>query len=136
MLRTLTPIAQTGRHDLDETGPRGRRLPVAWPAGGSRPGRGGRLQIVGAQIARSRSGAGVLRHDERAAAPSLVPHVIPLLAWDPVADDAVLALRKVAEERVGRAHRRADRSEPGLRRSPPPGARVLGLRRRSGPPMA
>ena len=32
---------------------------------------------------------------------ALVPHVIPLLAWDPVAEDAVLALRKVAEERVG-----------------------------------
>jgi hypothetical protein len=31
----------------------------------------------------------------------LVPHVIPLLAWGPVADDAVQALRGVAEERVG-----------------------------------
>jgi hypothetical protein len=31
----------------------------------------------------------------------LVPHVIPLLEWDPVADDAVRALRKVAEEHVG-----------------------------------
>jgi hypothetical protein len=33
--------------------------------------------------------------------PSLVPHVIPLLAWDPVSQDAIHALRKVAEERVG-----------------------------------
>jgi hypothetical protein len=32
---------------------------------------------------------------------SLIPHVIQLLAWDPVAEDAVRALRKVAEERVG-----------------------------------
>ncbi len=32
---------------------------------------------------------------------SLVPHVIPLLAWDPVAEDAVRALQGVAEERVG-----------------------------------
>ena len=31
----------------------------------------------------------------------LVPHVIPLLAWHPVASTAVFALRKVAEERVG-----------------------------------
>ena len=31
----------------------------------------------------------------------LVPHVIPLLAWEPVADHAMFALRKVAEERVG-----------------------------------
>jgi len=33
--------------------------------------------------------------------PSLVPHVIPLLAWDPVSEHAVRALRRVAEEHVG-----------------------------------
>jgi hypothetical protein len=32
---------------------------------------------------------------------TLVPHVIPLLAWDPVANYALFALRKVAEEHVG-----------------------------------
>ena len=42
----------------------------------------------------------VLRHEEGIPA-SLVPHVIPLLAWDPVAEDAIHALRKVAEERIG-----------------------------------
>lgn len=42
----------------------------------------------------------VLERDE-SLAPSLVPHVIPLLAWDPVANEAVNALRRVAEERVG-----------------------------------
>ena len=42
----------------------------------------------------------VLRNEE-GLAPPLIPHVIPLLAWDPVAEDAVRALRKVAEERVG-----------------------------------
>jgi hypothetical protein len=42
----------------------------------------------------------VLR-DEEGLPPPLIPHVIPLLAWDPVAEDAVRALRKVAEERVG-----------------------------------
>jgi hypothetical protein len=31
----------------------------------------------------------------------LVPHVIPLLAWEPVAELAVFALRKVAEDHVG-----------------------------------
>ena len=31
----------------------------------------------------------------------LIPHVIPLLAWDAVAEEAVRALRKVAEERLG-----------------------------------
>lgn len=33
--------------------------------------------------------------------PVLVPHVIPLLAWDLVANHAMFALRKVAEEHVG-----------------------------------
>jgi hypothetical protein len=32
---------------------------------------------------------------------ALVPHVIPLLAWDAVADYALVALRRVAEERIG-----------------------------------
>ena len=38
---------------------------------------------------------------EEGLAGTLVPHVVPLLAWDPVAEHAVFALRKVAEERVG-----------------------------------
>ena len=42
----------------------------------------------------------VLRSEEGLQA-TLIPHVIPLLAWDPVAEDAVRALRKVAEERIG-----------------------------------
>jgi ATP:ADP antiporter, AAA family len=42
----------------------------------------------------------VLRRDEGVTA-GLVPYVIPLLAWNPVAADAAFALRKVAEERVG-----------------------------------
>ncbi|MQA31680.1 MAG: hypothetical protein GEU82_17900 [Luteitalea sp.] len=42
----------------------------------------------------------VLRTDDGIPA-ALVPHVIPLLAWDPVAEEAVNALRRVAEEHVG-----------------------------------
>jgi hypothetical protein len=42
----------------------------------------------------------VLSRAEGLAAP-LVPHVIPLLAVEPVADYALFALRKVAEERIG-----------------------------------
>ena len=42
----------------------------------------------------------VLRHEEVMPA-TLVPHVIPLLAWDPVSEDAIYALRKVSEERIG-----------------------------------
>ena len=42
----------------------------------------------------------VLQSPESLSAP-LVSHVIPLLAWDPVANDAVTALRRVAEEHIG-----------------------------------
>jgi len=52
---------------------------------------------------RSRSRARVeevLSRDDGLTAP-LVPHAITLLAWDQVANHAVFALRKVAEERVG-----------------------------------
>lgn len=42
----------------------------------------------------------VLRSDDVMPA-TLVPHVIPLLAWDAVAPDAVEALRRVAETHVG-----------------------------------
>ena len=38
---------------------------------------------------------------EEGLTPGLVPHAITLLAWDQVADHAMFALRKVAEERVG-----------------------------------
>ena len=42
----------------------------------------------------------VLRSDKGPSA-ALVPHVIPLLAWDDVSQDCIHALRSVAEERVG-----------------------------------
>jgi hypothetical protein len=40
-------------------------------------------------------------HDERGLPATLVPHVIPLLARTSLAADAIKALRKVADERVG-----------------------------------
>src|SRR5262245_21569769 len=42
----------------------------------------------------------VLRSD-RGLDAAMIPHVIPLLAWDPVASEAADALCRVAEERVG-----------------------------------
>jgi hypothetical protein len=52
---------------------------------------------------RSRDRARVLAvlRDEEELSATLVPHVLPLLAWDPVSDDAALALRRVIEMRVG-----------------------------------
>jgi HEAT repeat protein len=59
------------------------------------------LQILALQ---SRDCERILRvlQSDQPLAPPLVPYVIPLLAyWDPVAGEAVHALRRVAEERVG-----------------------------------
>jgi ATP:ADP antiporter, AAA family len=42
----------------------------------------------------------VLRDDTHPPA-TLIPHVIPLLAWDPVAEDAARALRRIVEDHVG-----------------------------------
>jgi HEAT repeat protein len=58
------------------------------------------LQIL---ALRSRDRERVLRvlQSDQGIPPSLVPHVIPLLAWDPVAAEAGDALRRVSEERVG-----------------------------------
>jgi hypothetical protein len=42
----------------------------------------------------------VLDQDE-GIAPAVVPHAVRLLAWDPVAEDAIFALKKVAEEHIG-----------------------------------
>jgi hypothetical protein len=52
---------------------------------------------------RSRDAARVQRvlRDVEGLSPPLVPHIVPLLAWDEVAEDAIRALRAVAEERVG-----------------------------------
>jgi len=54
-------------------------------------------------ILRSRDRQAILQvlRDEKGLGPTLVPHVIPLLAWDEVGHECVRALRGVAEERVG-----------------------------------
>ena len=60
-------------------------------------------EIQDAAWLRSRNAERVvdILHREEGVSPGLVAHVIPLLAWDRVASDAIFALRKVAEERVG-----------------------------------
>ena len=69
----------------------------------------------------------VLRSEEGLPA-SLIPHVIPLLSWDPVAEDAVRALRKVAEERVGElVDALLDPNQP-FAVTAPARARLLGVR--------
>ena len=69
------------------------------------PATSDRLDAEVRQIAalRSRDRDQVLRvlQPEQKVPPTLVPHIIPLLAWDPVAVAALEALRRVADERVG-----------------------------------
>jgi hypothetical protein len=91
IIRTLNLTTRMPVHDpaSDPTGL--LSVPVADPE----------IQEILALRSRNRERVlGVLRNDHNLP-PALVPHVIPLLAWDAVAEDAVRALRKVAEERVG-----------------------------------
>jgi len=102
MLRTLTGLQASwkSRKGLDQ------------PANSESPARGGMTAATAAkldaemqQIAalRSRDRDQVLRvlQSPQRLPPTLLPHIIPLLAWDPVAVAALDALRRVADERVG-----------------------------------
>jgi AAA family ATP:ADP antiporter len=102
MLRTLTTLKTLKR---SANPPRLAEGAVAGAGSAATPGVIGSLDTDMLQIMALRSrdrdrALRVLQSDEPLPA-SLVPHVIPLLAWDPVANEAVVALKRVAEERVG-----------------------------------
>jgi ATP:ADP antiporter, AAA family len=59
------------------------------------------VQMIVRLRSRNRDDVARLLRTEEGVPAALVPHVISLLAWDPVAEDAVFALRKIAEERIG-----------------------------------
>ena len=65
------------------------------------PGLDREVQDIVALRSRDRDRIIAVLRAEEGVAPALVPHIIPLLAWDPVSQDALHALRKVSEERVG-----------------------------------
>jgi ATP:ADP antiporter, AAA family len=95
MLRTLAR-----RRPIDESS-MSVRVPAPAAAAPVLAGADLEMEEIAALRSRDRDRIlGVLRH-AGGLPPSLVPHVLPLLAWDPVADDAVRALRKVADDRVG-----------------------------------
>ena len=60
-------------------------------------------EILQIEAIRSRERERVLGvlHGNKDLTATLIPHVIPLLAWDAVANDAVDALKRVAEEHIG-----------------------------------
>jgi ATP:ADP antiporter, AAA family len=59
------------------------------------------IQEILALRSRDRDRILAVLRDEDGIPGTLVPHVIPLLAWDPVAEEAARALRRVMEEHVG-----------------------------------
>jgi hypothetical protein len=93
---------------------KGRRLPAdsralvehdaaPLPSGAAAGLTGIDADLLQAMVFRSRDRDRIVRalHYDEGLPPFLVPHVIPLLAWDPVAEEVVKALRQVAEERIG-----------------------------------
>jgi AAA family ATP:ADP antiporter len=70
---------------------------VSVPAAFSDP----EIQEILALRSRDRDRILAVLRDEEGLPAALIPHVIPLLAWDPVAEEAGRALRRVVEERVG-----------------------------------
>jgi hypothetical protein len=98
-ITTRTTIIRTLNLTARPTGVRD----AAASESGIRPLPSGDPEIQEIVDLRSRNRERVLRvlRDDDGLPATLVPHVITLLAWDTVAEDAVRALRKVAEERVG-----------------------------------
>jgi hypothetical protein len=97
MMRTMRPPLRPSAPRPGSDTPTSDTLTTRLPASAHDP----EVKEILALRSRNREAVlDVLRSDEGLTGP-LVPHVIPLLAWDPVAEDAVRALRKVAEERVG-----------------------------------
>lgn len=104
MVRTLRVIANTGRLAYGPEGPP-HEAPDAAHAVLRSPNALRQLDPEMLQILalKSRDRDRILRvlSSTEGVPATLVPHILPLLAWDPVAGDAVNALKKVAEERVG-----------------------------------
>ena len=103
MLRTLTTIRELG-----QTGTQQLTQPSTQPTMITEPDDAAAIAALdpdARQIltlrSRDRHRIRAVLRSEDALPATLVPHLIPLLAWDPVATDAVFALQRVAEERVG-----------------------------------
>ena len=100
-ITTRTAVMRTMHGTLRTALPQAPPAPDATPALQALPIADPEIQEILALRSRNRDRVlSVLREEENLPA-TLVPHVIGLLAWDAVAEDAVRALRKVAEERVG-----------------------------------
>jgi AAA family ATP:ADP antiporter len=104
MLRTLTTIQMPAkaRRYLDAAARSSaptRANPASAPDAGEELDE--EMREVLALRSRDRERVRQVLHSDRGLPAATIPHVIPLLAWDPVAADAADALRRVAEERIG-----------------------------------
>jgi hypothetical protein len=93
MLRTLTELRRTGVlkpvAEVLDSGSALRRTADA------------EVQQIEALRSRDRERIAGVLHGGKDLTAALIPHVVPLLAWDAVANDVVDALRRVAEEHIG-----------------------------------
>jgi len=104
MMRTLTTIQMPAKSRLlAESKATGTDTAVTRvvPPTGSAPELDEEMRAILALKSRDRERVRRVLDSDRGLPAILIPHVIPLLAWDPVAQDAADALRRVAEERIG-----------------------------------
>jgi hypothetical protein len=100
MMRTLPALQALRRSRLQDANPTSPE-PTRASAREATIGLDPELQEIIALRSRDRTRILPILRAEEGLTAALVPHVIPLLAWDPVAPEAVFALRKVAEEHAG-----------------------------------
>jgi hypothetical protein len=103
MLRTLTTIQMPAksRRLLESRSAKTDTPTRALSSTGSAPELDEDMRAIVALKSRDRERVRRVLDSDRGLPAVLIPHVIPLLAWDPVAQDAADALRRVAEERIG-----------------------------------
>src|SRR5262245_28793323 len=107
MLRTLSTIQMPAkaRRFAESAGPRSgaptRAIPAPLPSAAAAQELDEEMREMLALRSRDRDRVRQVLHADRGLPAAAIPHVVPLLAWDPVAADAADALRRVAEERIG-----------------------------------
>jgi AAA family ATP:ADP antiporter len=93
--------ASLSRSDIDEGARHSTQHTPARNAELQKIARDPELQRIAELRSRDRVRVVRVLQDMEGVTAVLVPHIVPLLAWDEVAEDAIRALRAVAEERVG-----------------------------------
>ncbi len=108
MMRSLTALRKLRQTQTGATGEQPQQPRAEPDVSAARTGSSALLNNLDADMLqimalRSRDQERVRRalKSDQPLAPTMVAHVVPLLAWDPVANEAVQALRRVADRHVG-----------------------------------